>query len=90
MMIRELATGIFSTLVLAACATSPSHPAGRTASAVPPPGCSTVESRASGAAASGCYSPTRVYSGKQLQATGKTDVGHALQLLDPSITVHGN
>jgi hypothetical protein len=33
-------------------------------------------------------SPGRTYSDKDMERTGQTDVGNALQLLDPSITVH--
>ncbi|HEX5961550.1 MAG TPA: hypothetical protein VFY97_09930 [Rhodanobacteraceae bacterium] len=32
----------------------------------------------------------RSYSQKDIQRTGAVDVGHALQMLDPSITVHGH
>ena len=30
------------------------------------------------------------YSAQDIRRTGATDVGHALQMLDPSITVHGH
>jgi hypothetical protein len=33
-------------------------------------------------------SPGRTYSDKDMERTGQTDVGDALQMLDPSITVH--
>jgi hypothetical protein len=32
--------------------------------------------------------PGRTYSDKDVERTGQTNVGDALQLLDPSITVH--
>jgi len=32
--------------------------------------------------------PARTYSDKDMERTGQTNVGDALQLLDPSITVH--
>jgi hypothetical protein len=35
-----------------------------------------------------CSGPGRSYSGTDLQSTGQTDLGQALQMLDPSITVH--
>ena len=36
-----------------------------------------------------CYaSPGRTYSQEDVQRTGQTNVGDALHLLDPSITVH--
>jgi hypothetical protein len=33
-------------------------------------------------------SPGRTYSNQDMERTGQTNVGDALQLLDPSITVH--
>ncbi|MBS0420938.1 MAG: hypothetical protein JSR66_24720 [Proteobacteria bacterium] len=33
-------------------------------------------------------SPVRSYSQEDVQRTGQTDVGDALRMLDPSITVH--
>jgi len=33
-------------------------------------------------------SPVRTYSQEDVQRTGQTDVANALQMLDPSITVH--
>lgn len=32
--------------------------------------------------------PKRTYSQKDIEGTGQTNVGDALQMLDPSITVH--
>jgi hypothetical protein len=32
----------------------------------------------------------RTYSGRQLRETGRTDAAHALGMLDPDVTVHGN
>jgi hypothetical protein len=32
--------------------------------------------------------PGRAYSGQDIERTGQTNVGDALQLLDPTITVH--
>jgi hypothetical protein len=32
--------------------------------------------------------PGRTYSDEDMERTGQTNVGDALQLLDPSITVH--
>jgi hypothetical protein len=89
-MIRALVFSLLSTAALAACASTPSHPPSRSASAALPAGCSTTESRIARPESSGCYSPSRVYSQKDMRQTGKTDVAHALQMLDPSITVHGN
>ena len=30
------------------------------------------------------------YSARDIRRTGATDIGHALQMLDPSVTVHGH
>lgn len=89
-MIRALLISLFSAATLAACATSPSHPSSRIASAVPPADCSTAYGEATRLDRSGCYSPIRVFSAEQMRSTGKTNVGQALQMLDPSITVHGH
>ena len=34
------------------------------------------------------FSPGRTYTDKDVERTGQTNVGDALQMLDPSITVH--
>lgn len=88
-MTRALIIGILSAAALAACSTTPSHPASRTASAIPPGWCSTAGGKALQPGSSDCNSLTRKYSGEQLRATGMTDAAHALQMLDPSITAHG-
>ena len=89
-MIRALIIGILSAGALGACSTTPSRPASHhTAAAIPPGWCSTADGKALRPGAPGCDLLTRTYSGKQLQQTGRTDVAHALQMLDPSITVRG-
>jgi hypothetical protein len=37
-----------------------------------------------------CAGLGRTYSGEDIQHTGATDVGQALRLLDPSVTVNGH
>lgn len=88
-MIRTLIIGILSVAALAACSTTPSHPASRTAAAIPPGWCSTADGKALRPGSPGCDSLNRTYSGEQLQRTGYTNVGRALQMLDPSVTVRG-
>lgn len=90
MMIRALVIGILSAGALAACSVTPSHPAARTASAIPPGWCSTVGGKPLRPGSSGCNSRTRKYSGEQLRATGMTNAAKALQMLDPSITATGH
>jgi hypothetical protein len=69
------------TATLAACAST--TPATRTAGT----GCA-ENSTASRIPKQCSASPVRTYSQKDVQRTGQTDVGNALQMLDPSITVH--
>lgn len=88
-MMRALIIGILSAGALGACSTTPSHPAGRTAALIPPGWCSTADGKAVRPGAKNCDLLTRSYSGVQLQQTGRTDAAHALQMLDPSITVRG-
>jgi hypothetical protein len=88
-MIRILIIGILSAGALGACTTTPSHPASRTAAAIPPGWCSTADGKALRPGSIGCDLLTRSYSGEQLLRTGRTDAAHALQMLDPSITVRG-
>jgi len=89
-MIRALIIGILSAAALVACATTPSHPASHTASAIPQGWCSTADGQAVRPGSSHCNSVTRTYSGEQLRRTGMTDPAHALQMLDPSITARGH
>lgn len=86
-MIRTLIIGILSAAALAACSTTPSHPAVHTASAIPPGWCSRADGTALRPGSPGCNSLTKTYSGEQLRRTGMTDVGHALRMLDPDITL---
>lgn len=88
-MIRALIIGILSAGALAACSTTPSHPAVHTASAVPPGWCAEAGGTALRPGSPGCDCATKTYSGEQLRQTGFTDVAHALQMLDPDITVQG-
>ena len=89
-MIKALVIGILSVGALAACSTTPSRPASRIASAIPPGWCATADGKALRPGSSGCNSLTRTYSGEQMRATGMTDAAHALQMLDPEITVRGH
>ena len=73
---------------LAACSTTGTQtPAtARTAVAACPPNttASRIEPRPNE-----CFAtPTRTYSQDDVQRTGQTDLGNALQMLDPSISVH--
>jgi len=89
-MIRPLIIGILSVGALAACSTAPSRPAARTASVIPPGWCAKADGTPLKPGSPGCNSVSKTYSGEQLRQTGFTDVGHALQMLDPDVTVHGH
>jgi hypothetical protein len=88
-MIRALVIGILSAAALGACATTPSQHTGRAVAAIPAGWCSTADGKALRPGSQGCDSLTRSYSGEQLQHTGRIDAAHALQMLDPSVTVRG-
>jgi hypothetical protein len=87
---RALIIGILSVGALAACSTTPSHPAVKTAAAVPAGWCAKADDTPIRPGAPGCNSMTKTYSGDQLQQTGFTDVAHALQMLDPDVQVRGH
>jgi hypothetical protein len=88
-MIRALMIGVLSAGALGACSSTPSHAVHRTAAAIAPGWCSTADGKALRPGSNRCDLPSRSYSGEQLQRTGRTDAAHALQMLDPSITVRG-
>jgi hypothetical protein len=73
-----------ATATLTACATTtPTTPTARTAAVQCP-----HDSTASRIPNQCSASPVRTYSQEDVQRTGQTDVADALQMLDPSITVH--
>lgn len=73
---------------LTACSTTGSQPpaTARTAVAACPP--NTTASRIQPRANECSASPIRTYSQDDVQRTGQPDLGNALQMLDPSISVH--
>ena len=88
-MSRTLIIGILSAAAVAACSTTPSHPAVHTAAAIPAGWCSKADGTPLKPGSPGCNSLSKTYSGEQLRQTGFLDVAHALQMLDPDVTVHG-
>jgi hypothetical protein len=86
---RTLIIGILSAGALAACSTTPSHPAVHTAAAVPAGWCARADDTPLKPGSPGCNSLNKTYSGEQLRQTGFTDVAHALQMLDPDVTIRG-
>ena len=87
-MSRALIIGILSAAALAGCATT-SHPAVHTAAVIPAGWCAKADGTPLKPGSPGCTSETKTYSGEQLRQTGFTDVAHALQMLDPDVTIHG-
>ena len=75
-------------VLLTACSTTGSQPpaTARTAVAACPP--NTTASRLQPRANECSGSPVRTYSQDDVQRTGQPDLGNALQMLDPSISVH--
>jgi hypothetical protein len=85
-MVRTLL--ICTTLALAACAGTPATPTaqnGVAGNATPNTNCITSASRIP---QNGCNTFGRTYTQDDIDRTGKTDPGQALQMLDPSISVH--
>ena len=72
-------------LALAACATHPAPPTtAATGSQSPAQPCTAMNARTDAP----CTGTGRTYSQQDIQRTGQQNVGPALQMLDPSITVH--
>ena len=88
-MVKKLLLSAGLAVTLAACAHDPSAPAGSSAAAtrVPPTGCVSTATRLPPDHRCGGFGST--YTQGDIRRTGQTDVGDALRMLDPSITVHG-
>ena len=84
-----LICAVASASVIACSSTGPARPDTRTAAAATARPCpQDTASRIPLRPGECSSSPGRTYSEKDMERTGQTDVGDALQLLDPSITVH--
>ena len=80
---------IVSGLVLFGCATTPQNQSKPVATAATQDSnCLTETGSLIPAGKPGCRARGRSYSEADIQRTGSTNVGDALTLLDPSITVH--
>jgi hypothetical protein len=80
---------IVSGLVLFGCATTPQNQSKPAASAATKDSnCLSETGNRIPAGKTGCRGYGRSYSEADIQRTGSTNVGDALSLLDPSITVH--
>ena len=84
-----LICAVVSASVIACSSTGPARPDTRTATAATARPCpQDTASRIPLRPGECSSSPGRTYSDKDMERTGQTDVGDALQMLDPSITVH--
>jgi hypothetical protein len=79
--LRTLTSSAATILMLAGCATTAPAPTAQNAP------CPTTGSRLA-AAGPNCMTPGHSYSSDQISSTGATTTGGALQILDPSLTVH--
>jgi hypothetical protein len=88
-MVKKLLLSAGLAVTLAACAHDPSAPSSSTSARarVPPPGC--VNSATRLPPDHLCPGPGSTYTQGDIRQTGQTNVGDALRMLDPSITVHG-
>jgi hypothetical protein len=86
----RVACAIFTALALAACAaTTPNvKPNTASAAAAQNPACLTQTGSRITGDRTDCLAFGRSYSRDEIDTTGKVNVGDALQILDPSITVH--
>jgi hypothetical protein len=81
-----LICAVVSASVIACSATTPARPDSRTAAAAPCP--QNTASRIPMRPGECSSTPGRTYSNEDIERTGQTNVGEALQMLDPSISVH--
>ncbi len=84
-------SAIVATLILGGCAATAQNaeptPSASKLSANDPT-CLKDTGRLASTGSADCSMTGRSYSGEDIARTGKTDVGDALALMDPSITVH--
>ena len=84
----RIAPAVAAALIVAACASAPNVKPTASAAVATNPACLTqTGSRISGDSTN-CTAFGRSYSSSDLDTTGKVDVGDALRVLDPSVTVH--
>jgi hypothetical protein len=81
-----LICAVVSASVIACSTAAPARPDSRTAAAAPCP--QNTASRIPMRPGECSSTPGRAYSNEDIERTGQTDVGEALQMLDPSISVH--
>ncbi|TLY71183.1 MAG: hypothetical protein E6K46_07075 [Gammaproteobacteria bacterium] len=93
-MLKTLLTGAFLLLTLMACATvapTPARDVARAASlaAAPRRDCVSDTATRIPVKADECVGFGQTYTQNDLERTGQRELGPALRMLDPSVTVHG-
>ena len=83
-----LICAVVSASAIACSTTAPSRPDSRTAATTTPCPQQNTASRIPMRPGECSTVPGRTYSNEEVERTGQTNVGDALQMLDPSITVH--
>jgi hypothetical protein len=81
-----LICAVVSASVIACSTTAPARPDSRTTAAASCP--QNTASRIPMRPGDCSSTPGRTYSNEEIERTGQTNVGDALQMLDPSISVH--
>jgi len=81
-----LICAVVSASVIGCSTTTPARPDSRTAAAASCP--QNTASRIPMRPGDCSSTPGRTYSNEEIERTGQTNVGEALQMLDPSISVH--
>ena len=86
----SVAAWVLASALAAGCTATPrDKPDARTAAAATEQSCAEPTASRIPANRAGCQmTPSRTYSQRDIQRTGQTNAGDALQMLDPSITVH--
>lgn len=85
----RIASAVATVLVVAACAsTTPNVKPTASAAVANNPACLTQTGSRITGDSSNCMAFGRSYSRSDIDTTGRMDVGDALQVLDPSVTVH--
>lgn len=87
-MLNKLLPGACLALSLAACATTPSAPLAASASK-PPAGCVASTATLVPVSPGTCAGFGNTYTRDDIDHTGATNIGDALRVLDPSLTVRG-
>lgn len=84
----RIASAIATALVVAACASTPNVKPAASAAVAANPACLTQTGSRIPGDSTNCMAFGRSYSSSDIDTTGKVNVGDALRVLDPSVSVH--